>query len=161
MVYLFGAGASHACVKAAGNPHGILMEDLSEPLRERVRNLVADYYEGDPALTYLINTVITDDTDIEHIITFLDQSTSSLHKRFAEDLRIAFEGVLTANLEKIEDEVGRPPVNLYEAALDLHDVEGFGEELKGILTLNYDNYLESAIGNLGRAVDFGIDFDQE
>src|SRR6266581_6070552 len=161
VVYLFGAGASHACVMAAGLSFGILMRDLSDPLREKVEGIVADKYPDEPTIAALVNAVITDDADVEHIITFLDQSISSLHKRFAEDLRVAFESVLGARLERIEEELGGPPVNLYEAVLDLHQVEGVGEELTGMLTLNCDQYIEAAIALAGREVDLGIDLGQD
>lgn len=161
VVYLFGAGASHACVKAVGSAHGILMEDIGDSLREDIRQRVANDYGDHPELDHLVNTVITEDTDLEHIITFLDQSTSSLHRRFAEELRRAFERVLTAKLNEIQAEVGSPPVDLYDALLDLYNVKGFSEELRGILTINYDEYIESAIKNAGGWVDFGIDIRQE
>ncbi len=160
VVYLFGAGASHACVRDAGVPLGILMQDLGEPLREHIREVVLPQY-ADPAIAALVNAVMGDETDVEQIITFLDQSVSGLHRRFAQDLRAAFEAVLTQRLQEIEAQAPQPPVNLYDAVLDLHDVAGFDEELRGILTVNYDGFLEAAIHQANGEVDFGIDLPRD
>jgi hypothetical protein len=148
-------------VEAAGSPLGLLMRDLGEPLRERIQKVVDDEYRKYPAIVDLVNAVMTDGVDVEHIITFLDQSSSGLHKQFAQDLRSAFEAVLTQRLEEVEKDTGGPPVTLYEAVLDLHAVKGFTEELKGILTLNYDQYIEAAIERSGSQTSLGLAFDQD
>ena len=56
VVYLFGAGASHGCVKAVGSPHGILMRDLGIELSARLRALVdtGGSYYGNFTLTNLV-----------------------------------------------------------------------------------------------------------
>lgn len=158
VVYLFGAGASHACVKWVDSPHGVLMRDLTEPLINEVGTLARHAkYSGEDSLTNLANNVIDDATDFEQVITFLAQSPSGLHREFAEDLRRAFVDVLKARLAEIETDLGEQPVDLYEALLDMYDVEGFEEHLRGFLTLNYDEYIETAMTRMGRDVDFGID----
>lgn len=158
VVYLFGAGASHACVKAVGSGYGILMGDLGEDLAKHVRKIVDDKYAEERSLEVLVNEVVDDETDYEHVITFLDQSVSTVHRAFADDLRDIFEQVLREKLRAIEDEQGTPPVGLYEALLDMYEVPGVTERLAGVLTINYDEYIERAIeGFLRRPVDFGID----
>ena len=157
VVYLLGAGASHACVKAVGSPHGILMRDLGQSLADKVNDMVTKNYQEDSALTALANEVINDDTDIEHVITFLDESASALHRRFADDLRKAFESALREKLDVIEKTEGRAPTDLYRALLDMYEVDGFPEELAGILTINYDEYIEEAVETVyGQPVDFGV-----
>ena len=55
-----------------GQPHGVLMKDLTEPLVEKVGDLVrTDKYKSEASLTNLANNVIGDTTDFEQIITFL------------------------------------------------------------------------------------------
>ncbi len=161
VVYLFGAGASHACVKAVGSAHGILMRDLSEELAERVRIIVEDEFKGNESLRILVNDVIDEHSDFEHIITFLDESSSGLHRNFAEFLRKAFEDVLRKRLREIESEQGRTPDDLYAILLDMYSIADFPETLRGFLTLNYDCYLESAIERSATyRCDRGISFDQ-
>lgn len=157
VVYLLGAGASHACVKAVGSDQGILMSDLADDLGKGVRELVDKDYGGDPVLTSLINEIVDESTDYEHIITFLDQSVSAIHRAFADDLRGVFERVLRDKLDAIEAEQGLPPVGLYEALLDMYELPEFPERLKGVLTINYDEYLERAVEHtFARSVDFGV-----
>ena len=89
VVYLVGAGASHGCVKFVGSARGMLMRDLNQRLADTVRALVTEEYEGDERLSTLVNAVIDDHTDFEHVITFLADSPSDLHRRFANSLRAA------------------------------------------------------------------------
>ena len=80
--------------KSVGSPHGILMRHLGEPLCAKLRELVNNRFAGDASLEYLVNSVIDDTTDFEHIITFLDDAPSLRHRQFAEAMRITFEEVL-------------------------------------------------------------------
>src|SRR5439155_12932790 len=88
----------------------------------------------------------------------LDQSPSAIHREFADSLRNVFERVLKQKLDAINQELGRAPTGLYEALLDIYEVPRFNEELGGILTINYDEYIEQAIQSFqDQSVDFGID----
>ena len=157
VVYLVGAGASHACVDRVKSPHGILMRDLAQPIRLRLQELVNRDYFGDANLIDLFNEVITDDTDFEHIMTFLAESPSKLHRQFANDMREAFEHVLRKRLQLIYGETGGNPVELYKVLLDMHAIEGVPEVLNGIITTNYDEYIEDAITQMCSCqVDFGF-----
>ena len=160
VAYLIGAGASHACVKWVKSPYGILMGDLGLPLSERVSHLIRCDYGGKSGLMDLANAVIDEDTDFEHVISFLDDSPSMLHRKFAADLRSAFEDVLRSRLKDIRDDNDdEDPVELYAALLDMHNIKRCPEELAGMLTINYDEYIERAIEktDLG-PVDFGFEF---
>ena len=144
VVYLIGAGASHACIKAVGSTSGILMRDLAFDLVEAVRDLVLT--EGEfGSLRTVVNEVVDEEADFEHLITFFDESPASSHRRFAEELRRIFENVLRSKLMAIEMELGQDRVGLYSALLDMYNVNGFDESLNGILTLNYDDYIEDAV----------------
>ena len=157
VVYLFGAGASHACVKAVNGRWGILTSDLVDDLLKSVSALVKRDYGGEPRLHELANAVITKASDIEHVITFLDESVSDLHRGFAEKLKKAFEDVLSKRLRSLRQDHDGLPVGLYEALLDMHTIEEFGEELVGMLSLNYDEFVETVIEEtFERRVDFGI-----
>ena len=144
VVYLIGAGGSHACIKAVGSPHGMLMRDLAVELVEGVRELVVTKAEFG-SLAGVVNEVVEEEADFEHLITFFDESPASSHRRFAEELRRIFEDVLRSKLTTIELELGEHRASLYSALLDMYNVKGLGETLSGILTLNYDDYIEDAV----------------
>ena len=135
VVYLIGAGGSHACIKAVGSPHGMLMRDLAGELVKAVRELVVTKAEFS-ALAGVVNEVVEEEADFEHLITFFDESPASSHRRFAEELRRIFENVLRSKLTAIEVELGEDRASLYSALLDMYNVKGVGESLHGILTLN-------------------------
>lgn len=157
VVYLIGAGASHACVSSVGSPHGILMRHLGKPLWARLRELVNNDFAGDASLEYLVNSVIDDSTDFEHIITFLDDAPSLRHRQFAERMRTAFEEVLRDRLSLIREETQGDAVRLYKVLIDIYSVDRSPEALKGIITTNYDEYIEDAIEQVGQhPVDFGV-----
>ena len=159
VVYLFGAGASHACVKRIGSPHGILMRDLTPPLQTKLGHLVVNGFSDIPSLIDLVNSV-DEDTDIEHLITFLDDVPSMRHREFAEEMRKAFETVLREKLDTIRNDADKDPIDLYEVLLDLHNIGQFPETLHGLITTNYDEYIEMAIENVcDCSADFGIRVD--
>ena len=157
VVYLLGAGASHACVASTGSPHGILMRDLGEALNPELGDLVKSGFSGEPSLINLVNSAIDGSTDIEHIVSFLDDAPSSSHRRFAEEMRGAFEKVLREKLDRIDSEIGDDAIRLYRVLVDMHNLEDFPEALHGIITTNYDEYMERAIEQVnGVPADFGI-----
>ena len=156
IVYLFGAGASHGSVQAVGCGRGILMSDLSMPLADEVRELITTKKKFD-SLKSLVNQIVCEEMDVEHIITFLDQSPSMLHRQFAEELRIIFAKVLREELNSIERDIGEERYGLISALLDMYQANGCQEELAGILSINYDEYVEAAAEAVfGEAVDYGI-----
>ena len=156
IVYLIGAGASHASVKSVGSPHGILMQDLSLPLLEELRKITDRSLLKDESLQYLVNSVLDDNTDFEHIITFLEDAPSQPHREFAQKLRRAFEKVLREKLDRIEEETRGDAVFLFRVLIDMYCIRDFPEDLQGIITTNYDDLIEKAIHQLGYRTDYGI-----
>ena len=157
VVYLFGAGASHACVDYWRSPHGILMRHLNRPIAQAVRAFVtSEGQERYRALDDLTNDLSSDHTDYEQLITFLDDSPSAIHRSFAAELRKQFEMVLRERLNNNEDELGKNRFALYGILLDMYNVKGCPEDLHAALTINYDNYIEAAATALGYSVDFGM-----
>lgn len=160
-MYLIGAGASQACVSSIGIAQGILMRHLGEPLRARLQDLVTTKYSEDRSLVYFVNTVINEETDFEHITTFLDDAPSLRHRQFAEESRTVFADILRERLSSISEEAKGDEFKLYKVLLDMYNIEPFSETLQGIITTNYDEYLEEAIEAMGRfQIDFGIDVEQ-
>ena len=158
VVYLFGAGASQGCVSSTNSIRRILMGDLSLKLAIEARKEVTQpTFKSDTRLLDLVNTIVEEESNIEHIITFLDESSSSLHREFADRLRGVFEKVLRKELEAIEAEVGDDRFTLYSALIDMYQISGFRESLKAILTLNYDGFIEEASNRVfQKAVDYGV-----
>ena len=158
VVYLIGAGASQGCVSSVGSIRRILMGDLSLKLAEEARKVVKlPAFNSDTRLLDLVNTIVEDDSNIEHLITFLDESSSSVHREFADRLRGVFENVLRRELEAIEAEVGDNRFILYSALIDMYQISGFRENLKAILTLNYDGFIEDASNRVfQKPVDYGV-----
>ena len=157
IVYLIGAGASHGSVKSVGSSRGILMKDLSDPLHASVRELVVKKRKKYGQLINLVNDIIDREMDIEHVITLLDESASAVHRQFANDLRQIFAKVLKKRLKAIKHDLGDNRYNLYSALLDMYLVEECPEQLRGILSINYDEYVEAAVKAVyGQPVDFGI-----
>ena len=157
VVYLIGAGASHACVRFVGGDRGILMDDLTDPILEEIHSLVRYRRGRYKNLAPLINDLANKPVDLEQVITFLDQSPSAIHRELAEELRKRFEKVLRARLREIEESLGKRRFDLYAALLDMYEVEKCPEELQAILTINYDEYIEAAALEIkGTPVDFGV-----
>ena len=157
VVYLVGAGASHGCIKAFGSARGILMKDLAETLATEVHDLVNTRKRKYRELTDLVNDVIDDKSDFEHLITFLEDCPSAIHRQFADDLRRIFEKVLRDQLDAVAAELRHDRFGLYAALLDMYNVPNCPERLHAILTTNYDEYIEdAAVAVHGTPVDFGV-----
>ena len=137
------------------------MSDLTDPLSSKLRKLVSENNSKYEDLSYLVNEVITEDTDLEHLITFLADSPSLVHRQFAEDLRKCFYTVLANKLREVESELKDQRFDLYAMLLDMYNMEDCPETLNGILTINYDDYIEAAESYLtssdDTSVDYGID----
>ena len=160
VVYLFGAGASHGCVLRVGSPYGLLMKDLMDDIALKAHHIVQERYPDESSIQNLLNTVLLSDSDVEQVITFLKNSPSLLHQEFAEDLRSIFEQVLRDRLAAIRHDNGKDPVDLYSVLFDVHRLPGLKESLVGILTTNYDTYIEDALTRAGLGTpDLGFQMD--
>ncbi len=163
VAYLIGAGGSHACLQAQDpSRRGILMKDLTTELAEKIKGGIQSRPQDKP-LVQLVNEMADDDKhiDVEHLITFYEESPSALHKNFAEVLRAAFHAVLRKRLKAIKKDIGVRRVSLYERLFRLHDDSHSkisNETLRGILTLNYDDFLEEAARRVWGRKDADLDF---
>ena len=133
------------------------MRHLGGPLSAKLRKLINNGFSEDDTLKNLVNSVIDETTDFEHVITFLDDAPSLLHRQFADEMRKAFEDVLRDKLNRICKETQENPIELYKVLLDIYNIEQCPENIQGIITTNYDEYIEEAIEQVGNySVDFGI-----
>lgn len=160
VVYLIGAGASHGSIESAGCSRNTLMRGLMDPLIKEIGNLVRSKPRKYGKLKRFVNNIIVNKVDLEHIITFLDESPSSMHRQFAEELRHVFAKGLKKELREIERIIGKDRFALYSALLDMHRIEKCPEVLCGILSINYDEYIEAAVKDVYGEfvnVDYGLD----
>ncbi len=157
VAYLIGAGGSHACVKTLGSSNGILMSDLATDLVASIKRLVESDDQYRPLLG-VVNEIVGEEADFEHLITFFDESPSAVHRAFADGMREVFEDVLDARLQQIELEYGRSRTSLYAALFDMYNVKGIDETLHGVLTLNYDDYIEVAAAEIHDSPHIDLDF---
>ena len=96
------------------------------PIQQRLGELLTNGsgFSSNPRLTDLVNSM-NEYTEIEHLITFMDDIPSIQHREFANEMRIAFEEALRNKLQLIREETPGDPIELYEALLDMHNVEQF------------------------------------
>lgn len=157
VAYLIGAGGSHACVETLGSSNGILMSDLATDLVAGTKRLVESDDQYRPLLG-VVNEIVNEEADFEHLITFFDESPSAVHRAFADGMREVFESVLSERLRQIEMEFGRRRASLYTALFDMYNVKGIDESLHGVLTLNYDDYIEVAAAEIRDSPSMDLDF---
>ena len=157
VVYLIGAGATQGCVDYVGSARKLLMNSLTPKLSEEIRSQQTPTSLQDNRLVDLLNSVFSEETNIEHVITFLDESTSIHHRDFADSLRKVFEKVLRQELNSVKDENPDDFCKLYKALLHMHEIQGVQEELKAILTINYDDLIENAVNQIHtNPIDYGV-----
>jgi hypothetical protein len=157
VVYLLGAGATQGAVRFAGSDAKLVMPGLIGLLLDRTSETYYESFADHAGLKHLVNDVVGDDTDFEHLLTFLEDTPSRRYQEFADRLKTVFSTVLRKALQNVRDELGEAHSELYAVLLDMHEVADSGEMLRGFLTLNYDDFLEHAIEHrLKRAVDYGV-----
>lgn len=157
VTYLLGAGATQGAIGHAGGGTNQLMSGLAPDLARRMHVLVDTHYDSDPNLLALINSIVDDEADFEQLITFFDDAPSAHLRAFGESLRGVFSEVLRSKLLEIHQEIDGRVIELFAALLDMHHVEGNPESLAGVLSLNYDAFVERAVvEELGVRVDYGI-----
>lgn len=158
VVYLLGAGATQGTVKFGGSPASLVMPGLIGRLLERMREVYVESFSEHPGVGNLVNDVVTDTTDFEHLLTFLADTPSDPYQEFALRLRTEFSTVLRTALSVVRRELGDRHSALFAVLLDMHRVSESGEALKGFITLNYDSFLEHAIEEVHeRPIDYGVD----
>lgn len=135
----------------------LVMRDLIDPLLKQMRKVYMDSFQDHSGVRHLVNDVINDDIDFEHLLTFLADTPSVQYQDFAAELREVFSAVLRAALDDARHQLGSKHSELYAVLLDMHQVRGSGEVLGGFITLNYDSFLEHAIEEVHKDhVDYGV-----
>jgi hypothetical protein len=141
IVYLFGAGATHAVVKALNPDLGLLTVNVQEQIETNYSKRGID--------STIWNELVTQGNDVEHLISVLE---SQHNYAASEKLRKYYRNAIVTLSEKIP--TNPLPANLYSILIDLYEVNGLDEELLSCITLNYEDILERSI-----KVHFGYDVD--
>ncbi|OGN89325.1 MAG: hypothetical protein A2158_01320 [Chloroflexi bacterium RBG_13_46_14] len=145
VVYLLGAGASHAVIMHRDRANeGILMPDIAEDV------LLECESHYDISLRDLCNIPWEDEikkyknVDIESIITLYETSGTLIDKLRTNILRNLFRKALITRLKNgLRGGNGSP--TMLSAFFEMHLLPDFKEELSAVLTLNYDNLVEKAM----------------
>ena len=134
VVYLFGAGATHAVIKHANPEKGLMTADIQRQIESR-------YSGKKKGVDSRIWNELVSVSDIEHLISVLEaqynySSTDTIRKYYRDAL------------VELSKEFSRTPprINLYTVLSDLHEnVNDFPEELSCFITLNYEDLLERSL----------------
>jgi len=148
VVYLIGAGASHAELISEGEPHGLVMSEVIRGiLKETVRQL-EENKEGRlelkmpdkkalESIRKILSSIPDNKIDVEQLITLCEYSELQEQVMIANNLRKLFRNVI---LDRIQ-QAGIEKPRLMSALIDMHSIAELEERLCGILTLNYDNFI--------------------
>ncbi len=167
IVYLFGAGATHAekalSYKIAGKVlnanNGLLARYVSKRV---IRNLsggkssilekygVTKFSRDEFRLLWGENPLI----DVELFISLLENLRTSKAEKDVRILRDSFKKDICKNLFVERQQISP---RLYSALIELHGINKSKETLLGFLTLNYDSVLEKAFVAVKKKFDYGFD----
>lgn len=149
VVYLLGAGASHAELRyLAPLCTGILMNDI-------VYDIPPQLSEANEDLIRIKNIIDSpkQTIDIEQIITLYEHDVDKRHHRAANELRMLFRKELTSRIITVLE--GQPKFNgcdfhsgLLTPLFDMHNIPNINERLSAVITTNYDDLIERALQNV-------------
>jgi hypothetical protein len=148
VVYLFGSGATQAEASLHDETIKILARDIADGIYNKINKQNIKY------LAEVKNDLAEPDVDVEQLITLFESSGNSKHKRIANGLKKIYKEEIEERLKKLDNP--RQP-QLLTALIDMYEINELGEELKGIITLNYEDLIEKAICKVKGCVDLLID----
>lgn len=134
VVYLFGAGATHAVVKALNPDLGLLTNDIQEKIEAKYSGIIKGVNNT------IWNELVTQGIDVEHLISVLE---SQHNYSASEKLRKYYrEAIVTISEEIPQNPL---PANLYSVLIDLHNITGLDEKYLSFISLNYEDVFERTI----------------
>jgi len=165
IVYLIGAGASHAEISSDGVTDGLIMSSVTTGILDETVRRLEDNNGKTPSLTVqekqalnrirdiLSSVPENQNIDVEQLITLCEYSELPEKISIADNLRTLFRDVTLSRIHRSQIEQPK----LMSALIDLHEITDLNEQLCGILTLNYDNFIEKALRANGKRICYGID----
>ena len=152
VVYLFGAGATQAEIDLIDNSIRTLTDDIRDAIFDKIEkdlSIRSKYPE-------LMNQIVTPRLNVEHLITLFESSGNYGHTQTAIYLRSLFRQEIQQKLQALNEiGTGFSP-KLYPALIDMHQIGELGEIIVGILTLNYDDFLERGVQLIMGGIDLAI-----
>lgn len=148
VVYLFGAGATIAEASYAGIEQNLTLRAVSE--------LVVEKAKDDRDLQRIFGNIATDAIpDIEIYISLLESMRTQRFFDAASKLRSLFCDIIEENL--LQDDQPIDPI-LTMALLQMHEVGELKtiEQLRGIVTVNYDSLLDRSFQEVQKGVNYFI-----
>lgn len=147
IVYLLGAGATQAEVSNKNPTVGILMSHVVSGMSKRLAKI------NKAELKEVTNELSIKDIDVEHLITLYEASGTKRHNRIAKQLKKLFRNEIEETLRKL----GRSFFpELFTSLIDMHNISQLNEELKAVLTLNYEDLLEKAMQRVQGGINYCI-----
>lgn len=144
IVYLLGTGATQAEISLRGETIRISMRDITDGILRKIEK------NNIKSLAVLKNELTAEYADIEHLITLYESTGIYKHEIMAKHLKKLFK-------EEIQERTRNIKPKLLTALIDMHGIAQLNEELKGILTLNYEDILEKAVQEVKGGVDYSIE----
>lgn len=156
VVYLFGTGATQAEASLIDERVRLRMIDIKDGILRKIEERKIQELED------VKNELAGEYVDVEQLITLYETSTSGQHKKIAQSLRELFREEILEQIGKLDKGnfavKGRFTPRLYSALIDMHEIEGLGETLCGIMTLNYEDMVERAALSVKGGINYALDF---
>jgi len=149
VAYLFGTGATQAEVAYGNKNVGLLMRDIKDGIRTKIKasNALTKRFKK------VMNDLIDDKSDVEQLITLYEASGTREHKRLANELKIIFRQEIQERVQKLGLDFFP---TLYASLIDMHEIVALKESIVGILTINYESLLETGVMAVKDGVDYSI-----
>lgn len=158
VVYLLGTGATQAEASLVDDRIHLGISDIKDGIFRKIEKRKIR------KLKYVKNELAGEYVDVEQLITLYESSNSGKHRKIAKSLRELFREEILEQIERLDRShfavKGRFTPRLCSALIDMHDIEGLGETLCGIMTLNYEDMIERAAQSVKRGVNYSLDFSE-
>lgn len=157
MTYLYGTGATQAEMLVSGWSGNVLMSNINSKAFEMSKQKDGKYAKLIEDLS-----ISPEDIDIEQFISLFEEFIESEDTKFKdimEEVRKYFHQSILENLKNKDEYVQG---NLSKALILLHKkyseyLGSNGEELNGILTVNFDSVLENVLTYCYGGINYGFD----
>jgi len=154
VVYLFGAGATHAEILLSDFDYPLLMKDISKRVFE-------EQIEGKKIKKEFFPHAEAENLNIEHILSLFEASLNvKKYSDYINKLRELFQKDILVGVRRKKDYLNP---KLTKTLLALHNCEKIEqkEKLSGIVTLNYDSLLDIACSETYGGINYGIEWVSE
>ena len=155
VVYLLGAGASHAEIKYLDpGCRGILMDSVVDAIPGQLP-------EDNDDLKQIKNILVLENRniDIEQLITLYEHDVDKKHHEASDKLRQIFRKELNSRILQVLCEQPNGDDCIFHSGLlaslfDMYNIKDFDEELCAIITTNYDDLAERALQNVYKGFNY-------